>query len=424
MHQITHKGELHDRRHYVLGVLTLVSFFNYMDRSIISVLVEPIKADLQISDTQVGFLVGFSFAVFYASFGMPLARLADRTSRVRILSLSIVMWSVMTAVSGLTRSYWQLLLARIGVGVGEAGCIPASHSLITDYFPSQERAFAISVFQAGGLAGVTFGLALAGFAAEAWGWRWAFFALGAPGILVGLLAWFTIHEPERQKNSVTHAAEVPDAHIWAGVLGLLRQKSYRHILLAISLGNFVTLGVGQWTAPFFMRVHQLSVSEAGLWLGATSGIGAILGILLGGASSIRLVNRDRRWEVWLPAASAALALPAYLTTFLSTDVRIALMAKFIAAFVASFGSGVGLASIQSVTAPSRRALAVAVIMFASAFIGMGAGPLAVGILSDLLAPSFGRFSIQIAIIAALSVSVWSVFHFVMAGRSFRDDALA
>lgn len=407
-------------RYYVLAILVLVSFFNYMDRSVLSVLVEPIKADLKISDTQLGFLAGFTFAVFYATFGIPLARLADRSSRVRLLSIAIAAWSLMTSLSGLAQNYWHLVLTRIGVGVGEAGCVPSSHSLISDYFPPEKRAFAISVFQAGGVAGVTVGLALTGFIAQMVGWRWAFLIIGAPGLLVALLAWLTVREPVRGRYE--RAEQKPSSSAFGDIRALWGRKTYRQLLLAVAIGNFAANGLGQWTPAFFVRVHGLSLAEMGFWLGAASGIGGVLGMVGGGALSIRLVSRDRRWEVWFPALTIGLAMPLYLVTFLTPVTSLALIAKFLSAFVAALGYGVGLSAVQSVTPPNMRAMAIALVMFAAALIGMGLGPLAVGFLSDLLAPEFGRYSLRYALLICLISMAWGIAHFMLAARTFRQDA--
>lgn len=408
-------------RNYVLAVLVAISFFNYMDRSVLSVLVEPIKNELHISDTQLGLLAGFTFAVFYATFGIPLARLADRSSRVRLLSLAVAAWSLMTSLSGLAQNYWHLVLTRIGVGVGEAGCVPSSHSLISDYFPPEKRAFAISVFQAGGVAGVTVGLALTGLVADLVGWRWAFVIIGAPGLLVALLAWLTVREPERGRYE-RPGPKKASLSAFGDIRALWGRKTYRQLLLAVAVGNFAANGLGQWTPAFFVRVHGLSLAEMGFWLGAASGIGGVLGMVSGGALSIRLVSRDRRWEVWFPALTIGLAMPLYLVTFLTPVTSVALIAKFLSAFIAALGYGVGLSAVQSVTPPNMRAMAIALVMFAAALIGMGMGPLAVGFLSDLLTPEFGRFSLRYALLICLISMAWGIAHFLLAARTFRQDA--
>lgn len=415
-------AQAHRRRYYVLGVLSLISAFNYMDRNIIRVLMEPIKSELKISDTEMGLLVGFSFALVYAAFGIPIARLADRHSRIRILSIAIMAWSFLTAVSGVARTYLQLVLLRGGVALGEAGCVPAAHSLIVDHFEAKRRAWAFSVFQGVGILGAVAGTALGGLLVETYGWRWTFAILGAPGVLVGLLAFFTIREPVRSHQAAAVSAPKVDGGLMSAIAGLLRQRTYRNIVAAIALENFVSLGIGAWTIPFFIRVHGLSLAEVSLWLGVSSGLGGVVGTLIGGAAGAHLVGRDRRWEVWLPAAAATLAIPFYLITFLTPLATLALGAAFVSSFIGQLGNGTGLASVQSVAGPERRALAVALLMFANAMIGLGLGPLVVGMLSDWLAPSVGQLSLRYAFLAVLAVSVWSIAHFMVAARSYREDA--
>lgn len=416
-------AEAYRRRYYVLGVLSLISAFNYMDRNIIRVLMEPIKAELHLSDTQIGLLVGFSFALVYAAFGIPIARLADKHSRIRILSVAIVVWSLLTAISGVARNFMHLVLLRGGVALGEAGCVPAAHSLIVDHFEAKRRAWAFSIFQGVGILGAVIGTALGGFLAQAYGWRMTFAILGAPGVLVGVLALLTIREPVRSHQS-PEASSGETGGMASALTGLLRQRTYRNIVIAIALENFVSLGIGAWTIPFFMRVHHLSLAEVSLWLGASSGVGGVVGTLAGGAVGAVLVGRDRRWEVWLPAAAALLAIPLYLITFLTPLAMVALGAAAASSFVGQLGNGTGLASVQSVAGSQRRALAVAVLMFANAMIGLGLGPLVVGMLSDWLTPTLGQESLRYAFLACVAVSVWSIVHFMLASRSYRQDALS
>lgn len=411
-------------RYYVVGVLGLFSFFSFMDRSVLAVLVEPIKADLGISDTQIGLLSGFSFAIFYASFGIPLARLADRRSRVTILAVAITFWSLVTALSGAARNFVQLLFARIGLGVGEAALIPCTHSLISDYFPPNERAFALSAFQAAGIAGTTLGLAFAGFVAEALGWRLAFVVVGLPGLLVGLLAWLTLREPERGVYSTVTERTGPPQNIVADLKILFSQRTYPHLLAGLAITAFSTQGLVAWTPAFFIRVHDLSVAQAGYWTGLSAGVGGVSGLLIGGVAAASLVRRDRRWECWLPLASLALGLPLYLLAFLHPSTSIALAANFTGAFASSFGYGMGLASFHGVTPSNLRGLAASLVMFGTALIGLGAGPFVIGVLSDLFASDMGQESLRYAIVISIFFKLWAIFHFARAATTIRQDILS
>ena len=253
-------------RHYALGLLLLGYVVNFVDRSILSILLEPIKHDLELSDGELGLLGGLAFAMFYATLGIPIAALADRWSRVKVLAISMVIWSAMTALCGLAGGFISLLLARIGVGVGEAGASPPSHSLISDYFPVETRATALSIYTLGVPVGSMIGNYLGGVGAEEFGWRMTFFLVGAPGILVALLIWATLREPPRGMSDVPIAREKPKSEDTAPPMRevavfLWNKVSFRHIAFAAGLHAFVSYGVGTWNAPFLIRSHNMPIVE-------------------------------------------------------------------------------------------------------------------------------------------------------------------
>lgn len=411
-------------KYYVLAVLTVVSFFNYMDRMVLAVLVEPIKRDLNLSDTQIGLLSGFAFAALYATLGIPLARLADTRSRTAILGTCVAVWSAMTAACGLAGNFFHMLLARVGVGVGEAGCVPASHSLLGDYFPAERRAFAISVFQAGGIAGISVGLMATGFLAEAFGWRMAFLLVGAPGLLLGAIVMFTIREPRSVAQRRAAAADpTPRMSNLAAVRQLASRPAFVNLVAGLSVGSFATYGLAQWLAAFFIRVHGLSLSEVGLWSGLSSGAGSVFGVLVGGVLAMHLIKRDRRWELWMPALSYGLGYPLYMGVFLWPDPWVAMGIKFLAGMVVASGGGVALAAIQSLAEPHLRATAIAVMMFFSSLIGLGAGPFFVGLISDQLQPTVGDQSLRYALVTVTGILVFASLHFYLASRTMRRDAV-
>lgn len=409
-------------KYYVLAAMTVVSFLNYMDRMVLAVLVEPIKRDLHLSDTQIGLLSGFAFALLYAVLGIPLARLADRRSRTVILSACVAVWSAMTAACGLAAGFAHLFMARVGVGVGEAGCVPSSHSLLGDYFPAERRAFAISIFQAGGLAGLSMGLMATGFLADTFGWRMAFLIVGAPGMLLGAVILLTIREPRgRRLHGREPAADEQSMLSALRVLGA--RPAFVNLVIALTVGAFATYGMAQWLAAFFIRVHGLSLTQIGLWSGLSSGVGSISGVLVGGAVAVPLIRRDRRWELWVPALSYGLGCPLYLAVFLWPDPWVAIGIKFFASMVVGSGGGVALAALQSVAEPRLRATAIAIMMFVSAFIGMGAGPFAVGAISDFLAPTAGVQSLRYALVGVTFVLLLASLFYTLASRTIRQDAI-
>ncbi len=246
---------------YVLFMLAVVAFFNYLDRMVLSMLLQPIKDELGFSDAQLGLLTGFAFALFYATFGIPIARLADRKSRVTILSVCMALWSAMTAACGLAQNFVHMLLARMGVGVGEAGCVPTSHSLLSDYVPPEKRALALGIFQTGGALGVMFGFIAAGWIADQWGWRWAFFLVGIPGILVAIIAKMTLKDPPR--GNYSDAPEPESETFMSAVRALLGRKTFVHIVIAYSVGLFAIYGINGWKPTFYVRVHDMSLTDVG-----------------------------------------------------------------------------------------------------------------------------------------------------------------
>jgi MFS family permease len=406
---------------YVLAILGLISFFNYADRMVLSILLQPIKTDLGLSDTQLGLLSGLAFALFYGSLGIPLARLADRKSRVVLLTGAITVWSLMTALCGLVQNFVQLLLARIGVGVGEAGCVPASHSMVGDYFPKERRAFAIGILQASGSLGVILGLMAAGAIADQWGWRWAFVLVGLPGIAVGLVTYLTVREPTRGGLETTVTASTTPINWRQAVTTLFSRSTYVHLVIALSLGTFTLYGIMQWVPTFLVRSHGLSLTEVGTLVGM-AGIGGLIGVIAGSLLAPTLIARDARWELWLPALAFAASVPFYVMVFILASPVSAIWALFAAGFVAAFGTGPGLASIQAVSEPNLRATAVAIVMFSSALFGQGAGPFLVGLLSDGLMPTYGEgLALRIALICSTLLIFWAALHFVLAARTLRRE---
>lgn len=398
---------------YALALLTAVSFFNYLDRMALAVLLEPIKQDLHLSDGQLGLISGLAFALLYAVLGIPLARWADRHARLKLLASCLAVWSVMTALTGLARNLPQLFLARVGVGIGEAGCSPAAHSLIADYLGPERRAFGISLFQAGGMAGLSGGLLIAGLLADEFGWRHSLALIGAAGLPLALLLRFTLREPPRRHADPRVQAESALAEIRA----LLRRTPLLHLIFAISIGSFGTYGIVQWLPAFFIRTHHLSLSQVGIWSSLSAGGGGIVGVVLGGLIATRLVRRQPHWELWVPAIAYTASAPLYAAVFLSPSPWIALGIKFFATLVAASGVGVSLSAIQAFAEPHRRATAVALALFLQSLVGMGLGPLLVGVLSDILEPTLGAQSLRYALVASVIALPWAGVHFWLASRS-------
>ncbi|MCW3834461.1 spinster family MFS transporter [Sphingomonas canadensis] len=405
---------------YVLALLTMVSFFNYLDRMVIAILLEPIKLELGLSDSQLGLIVGFAFAMLYATMGLPLARLADRHSRITLLTVCLAAWSAMTALTGLARNFTELFMARMAVGIGEAGCGPAAHSILGDLYSRERRPLAISIFQAGGVLGQSAGLALAGIVAHLWGWRAALVTVGVLGIPLALLIAFTVREPARGAG---HAQASPESML-ATLRALFARPPLRHLILGVSIAAFGSYGMLQWMPAFYIRLHGLSLAEVGGYVGAMKGGASVLGTVFGGLVLTRLGPRDVRWELWWPMAMFSISPLFYLVSFIAADWHVALGLQMIGAFIAATAGGVALSALQTYAEPHRRATALAILMLISSLLGLGLGPVVVGGLSDLLAPSFGPQSLRYALMGAACMPLWGAFHFWRASRSAKRWSLA
>jgi len=409
-----------NRANYVLAVLVLVYAVNFIDRNILAVLLQPIKEELQVSDTAMGFLTGFAFAVFYTFAGIPIARIADRGSRVTVMAVGIAFWSLMTAASGLARSFTQLAIARIGVGVGEASATPAAHSLISDYFPPERRTRALAIYNMGASLGILFGLLLGGWLAQTVGWRWAFAVVGLPGLLVALLVRFSVPEPARgTSEGLVDAGEPP--RLIETLRHLRALPSFRHLALAAGLYSMTAYGLVSWAPTFMRRVHDLSYLEVGLSLGLVIGIGSGVGQIAGGILCDRLSLRDRRWLVWVPALFSLGLVPFYWLFVQATDPDAALLAYIPVNLMNAVYAAPTYSLTQGLASLRMRAMASAIILFVLNLIGLGLGPLLVGVLSDALEPRHGVDAIRYALLIMLVGNVWGALHSLLAGRTLRAD---
>lgn len=375
-----------NNKRYVISILLVVSVFNFTDHMIFALLMESIKAELLLSDTQLGFLSGLAFVVFYCTLGIPIARWADRSNRVTIIALSVAVWSAMTALCGMATSFFQLLLFRIGVGAGEAGCTPSSHSLIADYFSREQRPRAMSIFMMGAPLGVFFGYLLGGWINELYGWRTAFMVLGLPGVLLGLWVKLTIHEPRTASvpNAVSDnpiPKNIPP--IFEIIKTLWLKRTFRHITIALSLLYFVGYGTSEWQPAFFMRTHAMQSGELGTWLAVIGGIGGAVGVWAGGYLVTRFASNNETLQLKLMALFSFLLMFSVSCIYLSPQKHLALAFLLLSNFIGMLSLGPIYALIQGLIPDSMRAMAVAVVYLIINFIGMGLGPLSVGILSDL-----------------------------------------
>ncbi|MEZ5557040.1 MAG: MFS transporter [Pseudomonadales bacterium] len=408
-------------RAYVLAMLVIVYVFNFLDRQIVTILAEPIKNDLGLNDTQIGLMTGLAFAIFYTVLGIPLARLADRANRVSIITAALVIWSGMTALCGAAQNFAQMLAARIGVGVGEAGCSPPAHSLIADYYPPEKRASALSIYALGIPIGSILGMLAGGWIAEFYGWRAAFFVVGIPGIALAILVKLTVREPVRGMSDAVAPRPGEQPSLRETLSTLLRNRTLLHVALGGALTSFVGYGLGQWLPAFFIRIHGLGIAETATYFGLVLGVASAIGTLLGGALADRLARRDRRIYAWLPAAGVLLAFPFYLTAMLLDNPYLAIAVLVAPSLLNSLWLGPAFGTIQNLAPMRMRALASAILLFILNIIGLGLGPFLVGMLSDLLSGAFAQESLRWAILIATGAYFWAGAHFLLAGRTLRAD---
>lgn len=385
-------------RYYVLGILTLTSLLSIADRLIMSILLEDIKAEFTMSDTQLGLLAGLAFTLFYATMGIPIARLADRSNRKNIVAIALMVWSAMTALCGAATGFVGLFLARLGVGVGEAGGSPPSYSLIADYFKQHELARAMGIYTVGAVLGTGGGLMVGGLLAEAIGWRLTFLALGIPGILLGLVLMFTVKEPPRGRYDNRPETGAQNESIRATLTSLLANKTYVRISISFALLTMVGYAMAIWMAPIMMRNFEVSVGEVGIYLGIAYFIGGIPGPVLGGFLTDYLVRYDERWRAWLPAVAIIGVVVAFWFSLNATSFWGFLGFFALAYAIFMLPQAPSMSLLQASVHSSQRALAVSFALFINNMLGQALGPFLIGAVSDSLAAEHGAKALNYAVL--------------------------
>ena len=381
-------------RSYALALLMVIYVVNFVDRQVVAILAEPIKQDLGLADWQLGLMTGLAFAVLYTVLGVPIARVAERGDRPLIIAAAVAVWSGFTALSGLAQNFTHLILARIGVGVGEAGCTPPALSLIADTVPASERASAVSVYMLGAPVGSIFGLALGGLIADAFGWRTAFVMVGLPGLALAVIAALTLREPRRHRPAGAETAPAPPSFREA-LAELAGKRTYWRIVGGITIKSFASYGGLAFTGSFFFRNFPTELADTaavfglksagflGLALGVTTGVMAMIGTLLGGRLADHFARKDARAYAAIPAIGAIAGLPFTLAALSSDSLLLAFAFLMVPGMLGSMWLGPAYGVVQSLVRPQTRATATAIVLFVANLIGLGLGPLAVGILSDV-----------------------------------------
>jgi MFS family permease len=416
-----------------------VYVFNFLDRQIVTILAEPIKQDLGIADWQLGLMTGTAFAIFYCTLGIPIARLAERRNRPWIIGLSLAAWSGFTALCGMAQNFWQLVMARIGVGVGEAGCSPPAHSLIADYTPKEQRASAMALYLLGNPIGSLLGVVIGGLVADALGWRTAFLLVGLPGILLAILVVLTLIEP-RVKLAATvarQAAHQDPQATFGDVLRVLRGKrTFWYMAVAVSIVAFIGYGHAPFGASFFLRVHGAEIERLAAWfglgpigfvgvsLGLILGVAAGIGVYLGGRIGDRFGGKDVRAYMGIPGIAVLVSIPIYTVAMLLPSFMPILPLLAINSVLVSVWQGPVYATVQNIAPVHMRATAASIFLFIANLIGLGLGPLVVGLMSDILAGPFGLGSaegVRWALIGSQFLAIPAFYCFWMARKTINEE---
>lgn len=373
------------RRSYALAVLLVIYTCNFIDRSIVNILGQAIKTDLGLSDGQLGLLSGISFAILYSTLGIPIARLAERRNRVAIIAISLALWSAATAACGLATGFATLFLARVCVGIGEAGCSPAAQSLISDYYPPERRATALAIYSLGLPLGMLFGAVAGGWLAQSFGWRAAFAVVGLPGLLLALATWLTVREPPRGAYD-PHPASAATPSLAAVVRQLLARPAFIHLLIGVTLAAFGLYGGSTFFVPFLLRGDfGLDLAGAATGYGLFVGIAAALGVALGGVLTDRAGKRDRRMYAAIPGIGFLLAAPLFAAAALQADLAMVAMLVALPLVLQHLFFGPTYAITHNMVEARMRASATALLFLPATLLGLGFGPPFVGWLSDLIA---------------------------------------
>jgi MFS family permease len=416
----TGAGTYSPNRGYVLFILVVVYTFNFIDRQIVGILAVPIKADLGLSDTQLGLMGGLAFALFYTGLGIPVALLADRISRTWIMTAALAIWSAMTAASGLATNFWQLFAARLGVGVGEAGGVAPAYSLISDFFPPDQRARALSVYSFGIPIGSAIGIIFGGVIASLINWRYAFFIVGLAGIILAPIFRLTIKEPPRGRFDRERAKAVAPG-LKEILVTLSRKRSFWLLSLGASCSSMMGYGVFFWLPSFFVRSYGITLLHASLFYGAVLLVGGLAGIWAGGWLGDRFGHQNHAQYARIPAIAFIATVPFYVLAILSPTLTIGFVVLLVPTALGLVWLGPVISAIQHVVRPDMRATASAIFLFINNLIGIGLGTYAIGALSDSLAARFGDDSLRYSILAGTGFYILAALFFFQAARWLQRD---
>lgn len=407
----------------VLVLLAAVNAFNHLDRQIVSIVLEPIRAEFALSDIQLGLLSGLAFALLYTTLSIPAALWAVSHSRVNLVAASAALWGAMTLACGLAQNFGQLLLARVGVGVGEAGCQPAGQAMVSDLYRPGERSGAMAFFSAGVNAGVFLAFLVGGVVGQFWGWRAAFLVAGAATLVLALIVRLSVREPLRTADRPEMAADGGPSALFAQTARLMwADPVLRNIALGAMLTAATTYGTLAWLPSFLVRSHGVGIAQAGIALSLIAGIGGFFGTWLGGTMSDRLRRRDLRWTLWFVALGYLATKPLSAGFYLADGFVLAMVLFALPAMTAGLFQGPAVATIHERVPSHLRPVASAIFLVLINLIGFGLGPLIAGVLSQFVFASLGEESLRWALLTLQVVGVWGGLHFWLSGSALGRSA--
>ena len=423
MSEPTSTSQASPRSGVVLGMLLLVYIFNFVDRQILSILAAPIQADLDLSDSQMGLLGGFAFALLYSTLAVPLAALADRTSRTWVITVSLALWSGFTALCGLAQGFWHIFLARLGVGIGEAGGVAPSYALIGDYFPSSKRAFALSIYSLGIPLGSAAGVMMGGYIAAAVDWRLAFFAVGLAGVLIAPLFKLLVKDkPKPVIGGELGAQPLPSLKETFAVLS--RKPSFWLLGFGAACSSMLGYGIAFWLPSLLQRSFGFDLVTTSQFYGALLLLGGVTGILGGGWLGDRLGRGNRSWYAWVAAVAYVLGTPLFALGIASQDAKIAFLLFLLPQAFSYVWLGPVLSAVQHLVTPPARATASALFLLINNLIGLGGGIYAMGAFSDFLTPFYGTEALRYSMLYALVLYLVAALLMGLAGRYLPRDWVA
>ena len=406
---------------WTVGVLAFVGVLDWADRALISAIAEPVKQEFGLSDAQLGFAMGFAMVIMRVIIGVPVGRISDSWNRRNVLALSLAFWSLATAATGMARNFTQFIAARLCVGAGTAGSYPPTLSMLGDLFPLKSRGTALGIWSIGTTIGFSVGLAAGALIAEHYGWRTAALSFGVVGVAVAMLLFVIVKEPVRRDATGEELGDEKAPSTWSVVVFISKQRSLLHTIWGFILLNFVEGSQNYWTQSFYVRTHEMSIGDAGSALAGVWLVSGIIGTFVGGFLIDYMGRRDIRWHTWLTGCAGLICLAPSVVVYLAPTPAIALSATFVNTMIWSTWYAAQMMLMTGLVGSRMRATSWALIMVITLVLGNAAGPQVVGLISDWIEPSVGRFSLRWSMLSILILNVWAALHFFLAGRTIAAD---